>query len=353
MRARRVGRGRTGRGWPTSASRIRRCNWSSKDAIEAIRYNEERVKLLTTSMLATAKNWHLAPAGGGVAGAVRDQRGGRGDPDGGDRRSAALSPRRPRGGGVSRAAAERGVERRPAATGFDHQGRQREARRVLIEAAWCLPLPPQVSKAIEGRREGLPAALRAKVWKTHNRLYRRYWHLRKVGNKRSTVAVTAVARELAGVVWAVACWAMDPSAAGGRGVARRRRPGDRCRRASRRRKRGSWRRSTRADAGRGGGGNRRSRTRSIRRSSNRPASRPGPRPRPESAPPDADGRLTARFGAARAQGGDDQPARPRRARQSTPAQVRRRCRRRGESSIRPFGGAPHRRPCRRARQPQS
>ena len=86
-----------------------------------------------------------------------------------------------------------------------------EARRVLIEAAWCYRLPPQVSKAIEGRREGLPAALRAKVWKTHNRLYRRYWHLRKVGNKRSTVAVTAVARELAGVVWAVACWAMDPS----------------------------------------------------------------------------------------------------------------------------------------------
>ena len=115
------------------------------------------------------------------------------------------------GGGVSRAAAERGVERRPAATGFDHQAGNAEARRVLIEAAWCYRLPPQVSKAIEGRREGLPAALRAKVWKTHNRLLRALWHLRNVGNKRSTVAVTAVARELAGVVWAVACWAMDPS----------------------------------------------------------------------------------------------------------------------------------------------
>ena len=236
-----------------------------QDAIEAIRYNEERVKLLTTSMLATAKNWHLAPAVAALQALY------------GINAVAAVilmaeigDPRR----FASASAVVAYLGLRPSEESSGDRLRRgsitkagnAEARRVLIEAAWCYRLPPQVSKAIEGRREGLPAALRAKVWKTHNRLYRRYWHLRKVGNKRSTVAVTAVARELAGVVWGGRLLGDGPEPRpGGRGVARRRRPGDRA--AGHRRRAGGAR--PRADAGRGGGGNRRSRTRSIRRSSNR------------------------------------------------------------------------------------
>jgi transposase len=181
-----------------------------QDAIEAIRYNEERVKLLTASMLATATDWHLAP----VVAALQALYGINavaavilmaeiGDP----RRFASASALVAYLG--MRPSEESSGDR--LRRGSITKAGNAEARRVLIEAAWCYRLPPQVSKAIEARRDSLPAALRAKVWKTHNRLYRRYWHLRKVGNKRSTVAVTAVARELTGAVWAIACWAMDPS----------------------------------------------------------------------------------------------------------------------------------------------
>lgn len=181
-----------------------------QDAIEAIRYNEERVRLLTGSMLATAADWHLAPVAealqaiygiNAVAAVILAAE--IGDPRRFPSASALVAYL-----GVRPSEASSGDRLR---RGPITKAGNAEARRVVIEAAWCYRLPPQVSRGIEARRDSLPAALRAKAWKTHNRLYRRYWHLRKAGNKKPTVAVTAVARELVGVIWAVACWAMDPS----------------------------------------------------------------------------------------------------------------------------------------------
>src|SRR3989442_13582039 len=61
--------------------------------------------------------------------------------------------------------------------------------------------PPAVSARLAQCTAGQPAAIVAEAWRAQQRLHRRYRHL--VGHgKRPTVAVTAVARELAGFVWA-------------------------------------------------------------------------------------------------------------------------------------------------------
>jgi transposase len=75
-------------------------------------------------------------------------------------------------------------------------------RRVLVEGAWTYRLPPRTGKKKHHVREGLPPAVRDIAWKAQARLCTRYRALAARG-KRLTVAVTAVARELAGFVWAI------------------------------------------------------------------------------------------------------------------------------------------------------
>ena len=74
----------------------------------------------------------------------------------------------------------------------------RHARRLLVEAAWHYRHAP--------RRSGTPGALvppavTARAWQAQIRLHHRHRHLTEQG-KRSTVATAAVARELAGFIWA-------------------------------------------------------------------------------------------------------------------------------------------------------
>lgn len=69
------------------------------------------------------------------------------------------------------------------------------ARRLLIEAAWSYRHPPRP------RERGPEADERA--WNAQVRLHRRHEHLTEHG-RRSTVATVAVARELAGFLWAAA-----------------------------------------------------------------------------------------------------------------------------------------------------
>ncbi len=79
----------------------------------------------------------------------------------------------------------------------------RHARWVLIEAAWHFTHPPKVSAELAKRRAGQDPAIIAIADRAHARLYRRYWRLIKRG-KLSQQAVVAVARELAGFMWAIA-----------------------------------------------------------------------------------------------------------------------------------------------------
>ncbi len=76
-------------------------------------------------------------------------------------------------------------------------------RRILTEAGWNYRFYPRPSRAIRKRRESLPAEVVAIAEKAEQRLSRRYRDLIQKG-KSSQKVVTAVARELAGFVWAIA-----------------------------------------------------------------------------------------------------------------------------------------------------
>jgi transposase len=78
----------------------------------------------------------------------------------------------------------------------------RRARRILVECSWSYRHPPRVGKKKQDKVAAAPPAVRAIAWKAQNRLYTRYRALARRG-KLKTVIVTAIARELAGFIWAV------------------------------------------------------------------------------------------------------------------------------------------------------
>jgi len=76
------------------------------------------------------------------------------------------------------------------------------ARRTLIESAQSYRLPARKSKAIRKRQEGLPEEVLEIAWNAQLRLCQRYRRLTAKG-KNHNVVVTAIARELAGFIWAI------------------------------------------------------------------------------------------------------------------------------------------------------
>lgn len=76
-------------------------------------------------------------------------------------------------------------------------------RRILVEAAWSNRHPKSiVSHELKLRRRECPSAVLQIAKKAQDRLHRKYW--RMVGRgKNHGKAVTAVARELSGFVWAI------------------------------------------------------------------------------------------------------------------------------------------------------
>lgn len=77
------------------------------------------------------------------------------------------------------------------------------ARRLLIEAAWNYRYKPRIGYAALRRQEKLPEPIRALAWKAQLRLTTRFARLQGRGVHKNKVCV-AVARELAGFVWAIA-----------------------------------------------------------------------------------------------------------------------------------------------------
>ena len=78
----------------------------------------------------------------------------------------------------------------------------RRARRLLIESAWSYRHPPRIGRDKQAKVDAAPREVAEIAWKAQNRLYRRYLALIRKG-KLKTVAITAVARELAAFIWAV------------------------------------------------------------------------------------------------------------------------------------------------------
>jgi transposase len=79
----------------------------------------------------------------------------------------------------------------------------RRARRMLVECSWSYQHPPRVGQAKQPKVDAAPLAVREIAWKAQCRLHRRYRMLIRKG-KLKTVAIVAIARELAGFIWAVA-----------------------------------------------------------------------------------------------------------------------------------------------------
>ncbi|MDA1094886.1 MAG: transposase [Acidobacteria bacterium] len=74
-------------------------------------------------------------------------------------------------------------------------------RRVLVEASWHYQHRPRVGRALTARRAGQPARVIAIADKAQQRLCRRCRRMVAANKPKSKVAV-AVARELAGFIWA-------------------------------------------------------------------------------------------------------------------------------------------------------
>lgn len=76
------------------------------------------------------------------------------------------------------------------------------ARRMLVECAWHYRHPARVGAAKQIKHAALPKPVVDIAWKAQTRLCARYRALAGKG-KKPTVAVTAIARELAAFVWAI------------------------------------------------------------------------------------------------------------------------------------------------------
>jgi transposase len=76
------------------------------------------------------------------------------------------------------------------------------ARRALVEAAKAYRHRAKLSEAMQARQQDLPAAVRDIAWKAQVRLCGRYRKLQGRGKHPNTIAA-AIARELAGFVWAI------------------------------------------------------------------------------------------------------------------------------------------------------
>ena len=85
-------------------------------------------------------------------------------------------------------------------------------RRVLVESAWCYRFPARKTALLQRRAEQTSEEVQAIAWKAQKRLCGRYQALSKRGVLPQKVSI-AIARELTGFIWAIACEVMPKNAA--------------------------------------------------------------------------------------------------------------------------------------------
>jgi transposase len=183
-----------------------------QESIEAVYAGEQRRDRVDAHLRAQIPGWSLYPlvrnlcalrsldtiAGAGLAAAI-------GDPS-----RFASAPDFMAYLGLVPSESSSGPKRRTGAiskTGDVH------ARTLLIEAAHSYRLPARIARNKLAAVDAVPEAVRAVAWKAQTRLCRRYRYMMARG-KLTQVIVTAIARELAGFVWCIACLTSDPPATG-------------------------------------------------------------------------------------------------------------------------------------------
>jgi transposase len=85
-------------------------------------------------------------------------------------------------------------------------------RRVLVEAAWCYRFPARKTAPLQRRAEQTSEEVQAIAWKAQKRLCGRYQALSKRGLLPQKISI-AIARELTGFIWAIACEVTPKNAA--------------------------------------------------------------------------------------------------------------------------------------------
>ena len=78
----------------------------------------------------------------------------------------------------------------------------RRARRVLVEASWSYRHPARIGREKQAKVDAAPEPVREIAWKAQTRLSGRFRALTHK-NKRPTIVVVAIARELCGFIWAI------------------------------------------------------------------------------------------------------------------------------------------------------
>ena len=85
-------------------------------------------------------------------------------------------------------------------------------RRVLIQSAWCYRFPARKTARLQRRAEKTTQPVQEIAWRAQKRLCGRYRYLTDRGKAKQTTC-TAIARELAGFIWAIGCECMPGNAA--------------------------------------------------------------------------------------------------------------------------------------------
>jgi transposase len=76
-------------------------------------------------------------------------------------------------------------------------------RRVLVESAWSYRYSPAVQRKMRERITGLSPEVQRIAWEAQNRLHKKFKSMMRMGKHKGAITV-AIARELAGFVWAIA-----------------------------------------------------------------------------------------------------------------------------------------------------
>ena len=179
-----------------------------EECVEAVRQGEQRRDRVDGYLRAQIPSWSLFPlvqnlcalrgldmiAGAGLAAAI-------GDPS-----RFATAPHFTAYLGMVPSEHTSGPKRR---IGAITKAGDVHARSLLIEAAHSYRYPARIGRHKLAAVDAVPEAVRAIAWKAQTRLCQRYRHMMARG-KLKQVVVTAIARELAGFVWSIACITSDP-----------------------------------------------------------------------------------------------------------------------------------------------
>ena len=81
-----------------------------------------------------------------------------------------------------------------------------------LRASASAVMQARVSRKLHDRIEGLPQAVRDIAWKGQLRMCHRYRQLVAAG-KAKVIVITAIAREMVGFIWSIACTIQSASKA--------------------------------------------------------------------------------------------------------------------------------------------